>query len=169
MPAAFFVTKSYIKQNPDLIARMVAEGHIVGNHTVRHKSSPSLSVEEMKLELSGVADYFKEVMGIEMPKFFRPPMGEYSLRVLETAKSEGYATIFWSFAYEDWHIDKQPGPAVARRRVMDDLHNGAVLLLHAVSSSNAQAMADIIDSIHAKGFEFKSLYQLTGPNWPPSF
>ena len=160
VPAAFFVTKSYIRSNPELIKRMIAEGHVVGNHTIRHKSSPSLSEAEMIAELTGVADYFKEVTGREMPPFFRPPMGEYSERVLAITQEQGYHTIFWSFAYEDWKENKQPGAAAAHKKVVDGLHNGAILLLHAVSSSNAEAMADIIDSARAKGYEFKSLYKL---------
>ena len=158
--AAFFVTKSYIKENPGLIARMVDEGHIVGNHTIRHKSSPSLSESDMAAELIGVADYFKEVTGKDMPPFFRPPMGEYSERVLAVAKDCGYHTIFWSFAYQDWLEDKQPGAAAAHSKVMENLHPGAILLLHAVSSSNAEALEDIIDSIHKEGYVFKSLYSL---------
>jgi peptidoglycan-N-acetylmuramic acid deacetylase len=161
VPAAFFVTKPYLRENKDLVARMMAEGHIVGNHTVRHKSSPALSPSELALELSGVADYFKENFGVQMPKFFRPPMGEFSRRVLAVAQDEGYATIFWSFAYVDWKTDNQPGAAYALKRVMSDLHNGAILLLHAVSSSNAEAMADIIDAVRAAGFEFRCLYHLT--------
>ncbi|MDR2166889.1 MAG: polysaccharide deacetylase family protein [Clostridiales bacterium] len=160
VPAAFFVTKSYIEEHGDLIARMVNEGHIVGNHTIRHKSSPSLSDAEFRAELAGVADYFKQTFGQEMPRFFRPPMGEYSLRTLRLAQDEGYATIFWSFAYVDWRRDKQPGADYALKRVADNLHNGAILLLHAVSSSNAEAMADIIDTARAAGYEFKCLEHL---------
>lgn len=160
VPAAFFVTKSYIKENPKLIARMVKEGHIVGNHTVRHLSSPKLSDQELIAELTQVADYFKEQTGQEMPPFFRPPMGQYSENVLAVACAQGYHTIFWSFAYEDWLEDKQPGAHAAHKRVVDHLHNGAIILLHAVSSSNAQAMGDIIDSAKSLGYQFKSLYEL---------
>ncbi|MCL2573246.1 MAG: delta-lactam-biosynthetic de-N-acetylase [Defluviitaleaceae bacterium] len=160
VPAAFFVTKSYIRENPELVERMITEGHVVGNHTVKHKSSPSLSESEMITELTSVAEYFKETTGKDMPPFFRPPMGEYSERVLAITQDEGYYTIFWSFAYQDWIQDKQPGAATAHKKVMEGLHNGAILLLHAVSSSNAEAMADIIDSAKELGYEFKSLYEL---------
>ena len=162
VPAAFFVTKAYIKQDPDLVRRMVAEGHIVGNHTVRHKSSPKLSPMELTEELAGVEEYFKEITGVELPKYFRPPMGEYSESTLKTAYDAGYATIFWSFAYEDWLTNKQPGAAAAHKKVVGGLHNGAILLLHAVSSSNTEALADIIDSAHALGYEFKTLDNLKG-------
>jgi peptidoglycan-N-acetylmuramic acid deacetylase len=160
VPAAFFVTKPYIRENPDLIERMVKEGHVVANHTVRHKSSPDLSDQELVDELAGCAEYYKEITGMDMPLFFRPPMGQYSERTLKLTQDEGYKTIFWSFAYEDWKVDKQPGAAVAHQKVVDGLHNGAILLLHAVSSSNAEAMENIIDSIRSKGYVFKSLHDL---------
>ena len=167
VPAAFFVTLPYLRENPDLIRRMVDEGHIVANHTVRHKSSPSLSSEELAEELRNVDSYFREHFGRDIPRFFRPPMGEYSERVLQVAKEEGYATIFWSFAYVDWKRDAQPTPAHAHKAVVDGLHNGAILLLHAVSSANAGALADIIDSARALGYEFGSLYDLIAPSFPP--
>ena len=162
IPAAFFVTKSYIKENPDLIARMVDEGHVVGNHTVRHKSSPSLSYDELTAELTGVAEYFKEQTGHDIPPFFRPPMGEYDEQVLACTRDAGYHTIFWSFAYKDWLQDDQPGADIAHKKVVEGLHNGAILLLHAVSSSNTDALAGIIDAAHAQGYEFKSLWDLPG-------
>lgn len=160
VPAAFFVTKSYIQKNPELIHRMVAEGHVVGNHTVRHKSSPSLTEAELAGELAAVADFFREATGREMPPFFRPPMGEYSERVLWTAKEAGYHTIFWSFAYEDWLPEKQPGAAAAHEKIMENLHNGEIMLLHAVSSSNTEALGGIIDAARRLGYEFKSLWDL---------
>lgn len=160
VPAAFFVTKTYIRDNPELIVRMVDEGHIVANHTVRHLSSPSLSSDELKDELVQTAEGFKELTGVDMPPFFRPPMGQYSIRVLDDVMSIGYKTVFWSFAYEDWIPDKQPGAEVAHNKVVKGLHNGAILLLHAVSESNAQALGDIIDSARDLGYEFKPLYDL---------
>ena len=169
VPAAFFVTKPYLKEHPDLVRRMIDEGHIVGNHTMRHKSSPTLTNEELAQELKGVADYFKENFDADIPKFFRPPMGEYSERVLDVIKNEGYATIFWSFAYADWHRDKQPTKEYAHKKVVEGLHNGAILLLHAVSSANAYALADIIDSAREMGYEFKSLYELEARSFPPRF
>ena len=160
VPAAFFVTKTYITAHPDLIKRMVDEGHIVANHTVRHKCSPTLSDEEMRDELFKTAAAYKELIGADMPPFFRPPMGQYSERVLKITQDCGYNTIFWSFAYMDWEVDRQPGRDAAHKKVVGGAHNGAILLLHAVSKSNAQAMGDIIDSLQAQGYEFKSLYDL---------
>jgi len=160
VPAAFFVTKSYIRDNPELISRMIDEGHVVGNHTVRHKSSPALTVAELEKELTDTADFFREQTGHEMPPFFRPPMGEYSARVLAAIQNMGYSTIFWSFAYKDWLVDDQPGAAAAHKKIMDNLHNGEIMLLHAVSSSNAEALSGIIDAAVEQGYEFKSLWCL---------
>ncbi len=158
--ATFFVTKSYIKANVELIKRMVEEEHIVGNHSVTHKSFPDLKDEEITSELEDTAEFFKETTGKEMPKVFRPPMGEYSARTLSLAKSLGYKTIFWSFAYKDWLVDEQPGKDVAYKTVMDNLHSGSIMLLHPVSTSNAEALPDIIDSIKKAGFKFGSLNDL---------
>ena len=158
--AAFFVTKSYIASNQELIKRMVDEGHVVGNHSVRHLSSPDLSDDELKNELTETADYFKEVTGQEMPHVFRPPMGEFSERTLAVTQSLGYKTIFWSFAYRDWLVDEQPGKQAAYDKIMAHYHNGAIPLLHAVSQSNTEALGDVIDSLREKGYTFASLEDL---------
>jgi len=158
--AAFFVTKPYITSCPELIVRMVNEGHVVGNHSVTHKSFPDLSDEDIEWELRETAAAFNEVTGQDMPLFFRPPMGEYSARTLAVTMNEGYKTIFWSFAYKDWETNNQPGKSAAYETVMNDLHNGQIMLLHAVSSSNTEALPDIIDSFKEHGYEFLSLYDL---------
>lgn len=158
--AAFFVTKSYITENPELIKRMVNEGHIVGNHSVKHLSSPTLSDSQLQNELNETAAAFKFLTGKEMPKVFRPPMGEYSERTLAVTSNMGYKTVFWSFAYKDWLTDAQPGKQAAYNNVMNSYHNGAVLLLHAVSKSNTEALGDIIDSLSAKGYTFDTLNNL---------
>ncbi len=158
--AAFFVTKPYIDSNPELIKRMVAEGHLVGNHSVKHLSSPTLSDSQLQNELTETANAFEKVTGQSMPKVFRPPMGEYSERTLAVTSNMGYKTVFWSFAYKDWLTDAQPGKDVAYNSVMSKYHNGAVLLLHAVSKSNTEALGDIIDSLKAKGYTFDTLNNL---------
>lgn len=160
VPAAFFVVEPYIKTQPELIQRMVDEGHIVGNHSVRHLSCPDLSDEEMKNELVKTNEAFKELTGQDMPPYFRPPMGEYSARTLKITNDAGYKSIFWSFAYRDWEVDKQPGRDAAYNAVMGGLHNGQIMLLHAVSSSNTEALGDIIDACRAEGYTFKPLYDL---------
>lgn len=158
--AAFFVTEDYIKRNPVLVKRMQAEGHIVANHSSRHLSSPSLTDNEFKEEITRTESAYKQLTGYDMPKFFRPPMGEYSVRTLALAHNMGYKTIFWSFAYKDWETDNQPGADKAYNTVMERYHNGSVMLLHAVSSSNAEALPRIIDSLTAKGYSFESLDKL---------
>lgn len=158
--AAFFVTEDYIKRNPQLIKRMYEEGHIVGNHSVRHLSSPSLSDSEFINEITQTEVAYKQLTGSDMPKVFRPPMGEYSERTLALTHNLGYKTIFWSFAYKDWLTDAQPGKTVAYNTVMEKYHNGAILLLHAVSSSNTEALPQIIDDLRLKGYTFATIDNL---------
>lgn len=159
VPAAFFVTGSYVKNSPDLVKRMVKEGHIVGNHSNTHPSMPSLSDEQIKQELQTVEDQVKELTGKEM-SYFRPPRGEFNQRVLDVAQQEGYTTIFWSMAYRDWLIDNQPGKEAAFNYVVNNIHNGALILLHAVSSSNTEALDDILKEIKKRGYTFASLDEL---------
>jgi peptidoglycan-N-acetylmuramic acid deacetylase len=160
VPAAFFVTQTYIRDNIEIVKRMADEGHLVCNHSVRHKSFPTLSDEEIVTELNECADYYKEVINAEMPKFFRPPMGEYSARVLDVVNKQGYKTIFWSFAYKDWEINNQPSPEETFQKFMKDLHNGEITLLHAVSKANTEALGRVIDKARESGFEFYSLNDL---------
>jgi len=158
--AAFFVTKSYIKSEPEIVKRMAEEGHIVGNHSVTHPDMTTLTDDEVMQEILGCADYYNEVTGYDMPKFFRPPAGGYSVRTLEITKNLGYKTIFWSYAYKDWLVDEQPGRDVAYQNAMDYSHNGCIMLLHAVSTSNTEALDDILKDLKAQGFEFVSLEEL---------
>ena len=158
--AAFFVTKPYIEQNQQLIKRMVNEGHLVGNHSVKHKSFPTLTDEQVVGELQDTADYYYQITGKEMDPFFRPPMGEYSERVLYLAKKEGYKTIFWSIAYKDWDINNQPGKNYVYEHFQANHHKGAIPLVHAVSSSNTEALNDVIKSMKTIGYRFGSLYEL---------
>lgn len=158
--AAFFVTKSYIEKNKELVGRMVEEGHIVGNHSVRHLSSPDLSNDEFKQELIQTEECFKSVVGQDMPKVFRPPMGEFSERTLALAQQLGYKTVFWSFAYKDWDTENQPGKQAAYDNVIANYHNGEIALLHAVSKSNTEALGDIIETLREKGYSFGTLDEL---------
>lgn len=158
--AAFFVTKSYMEDQPELVKRMVAEGHIVGNHSVSHPNMSDLSNEQILAELNGCAAYYKELTGQEMPKYFRPPEGVYSIRSLEQTKAAGYKNIFWSFAYNDWDPANQPGTQAAYDMVMNNYHNGSIMLLHAVSQSNTEALDQILKDLKAKGYVFQTLDQL---------
>jgi peptidoglycan-N-acetylmuramic acid deacetylase len=155
--AIFFVTSPYVKDNPDIIKRMVEEGHIVGNHTNHHPSMPDVTSSEEKFnnEFSDVEGKYKEITGKEMPLYFRPPMGEYSEKSLAMTKNLGYKTLFWSFAYHDWDINKQPDPVKAKDTIMNGLHNGAILLIHAVSKTNTEILDSILKEAKAQGYEFE--------------
>ncbi|NLB17772.1 MAG: delta-lactam-biosynthetic de-N-acetylase [Syntrophomonadaceae bacterium] len=155
--AAFFVTKSYIDRNPDLVRRMVAEGHQVCNHTSTHPSLPDVSDARIETELTTTADAFRDVTGQEMSRHMRPPSGEYSERSVRLTQQYGYTTVFWSIAYRDWEVDKQQGADFAYNYVMKSIHPGAVILLHAVSSSNAEAMDRILKELQSKGYQFSLL------------
>lgn len=152
--AIFFVTGSYIDRNPDLVKRMLDEGHQVGSHTINHPSLPDLGYEELENELLGLENKFYEKFKVGF-KYMRPPMGEYSERTLAAAQQLGYKTVFWSFAYDDWYTDKIRGADYAYNKVMENLHNGAVFLLHAVSQDNTDALDRIIKDIKAKGYEIR--------------
>jgi peptidoglycan-N-acetylmuramic acid deacetylase len=160
--AAFFVTRPYIKQNPELIKRMIQEGHIVGNHTSHHPSMPSKTGDEAAFnkEFTDVEALFKEVTGNEMPKFFRPPMGEFSEKSLEMTQKLGYYTIFWSFAHKDWLVDNQPTVQAAHDKILKHAHNGEIMLLHAVSKSNTEALDSVIKDLEAQGYRFAGLEEL---------
>ena len=156
VPAAFFVTGQYLESQTELIQRMIDEGHIVGNHTAKHLNLPKQSTETVKAELDRLNEKCKELYGVEM-KYMRPPEGEYSPRVLAIAKDMGYLTVFWSMAYKDWDANAQNGKQYAYDSVVPYIHGGAIILLHAVSSDNANALSEIIDAAREMGYEFKSL------------
>jgi len=155
VPAAFFVTAPYVKENPDLIKRMAKEGHIVGNHTVNHPSLPSVTDSE-KFS-SELIDLERLVFGVcgKSTKFLRPPKGEYSEKSLVLSLEMGYTNVFWSDAYVDWNDDVSEKEA--HDKVTKSFHPGEVLLLHAVSKGNAYALDDIIDTARKNGYVFKSL------------
>lgn len=153
---AFFVTMPYVEKNPQLVERMINEGHILGNHSVNHKSMPTLSDEEAKAEIKELHDYILTKYGYTM-RYFRPPMGEYSESSLNTANELGYRSVFWSFAYRDWETDNFKGKDYAISSVNKGIHNGCVLLLHAVSKDNAEGLPEIIDSLREKGYIFSTL------------
>jgi peptidoglycan-N-acetylmuramic acid deacetylase len=148
----FFITGPYLKEHQDLVKRMVEEGHVVGNHTIHHPSLPSLSDSAMEEEVLGLDRAFYEKFGQRM-KYLRPPKGEYSERSLYITQKLGYCNMFWSFAYDDWYRDKIRGADYAYNIVMRNLHNGAILLLHAVSKDNADALDRIIKGAREKGYE----------------
>lgn len=156
VPAAFFVTGPYIKNEKDLVKRMANEGHIVGNHTVNHPSLPDVSDEKIKEELQQLSQMYYDLTKKEM-RFFRAPMGEYSERTLKLTNDLGYTNVFWSFAYCDWETNNQKGTGYAYSQIMDGVHDGAILLLHAVSKDNAEILDKVIRDLKKQGYTFKSL------------
>lgn len=151
--AVFFVVQDYAERNPELVKRMIDEGHTIGNHSVTHRSMPDLSAEECAQEINGLNDYIEEKFG-KRPSLFRPPMGEFSELSLAVAKQCGCETILWSFAYADWDVNAQPDPGESKQKLVDAAHEGAIYLLHSVSSTNAEILGDFIDEVRADGFEF---------------
>lgn len=149
--AVFFVTYDYCKRNPELVKRMIAEGHTVGNHTWSHPSLPDCSPDEMYSELSLLHEYVRDNFGYEM-YVMRPPMGEFSERVLACAKELSYTTVLWSFAYPDWDTANQPDPEQAFQKITGKSHNGAVYLLHAVSETNASILGRVVDFWRENGY-----------------
>ncbi len=149
--AVFFVTYDYCLKNPELVQRMIDEGHTVGNHTWSHPSLPECSPDELYAELSLLHDYVSDNFGYDM-YVMRPPMGEFSERVLACAKELGYTTVLWSFAYPDWDVNDQPEPSAAFDKITSKTHNGAVYLLHAVSKTNTEILPQVIDYWRESGY-----------------
>ena len=151
--AIFFLVQDYAERNPDLVKRMIKDGHIIGNHSVSHRSMPTLSAQECAKEINGLNDYIDEHYGVR-PTLFRPPMGEFSELTLAVTQQCGCKTVLWSYAYRDWLTDDQPEPAVALNSLVGAAHEGAIYLLHSVSSTNAEVLGAFIDDVRKKGFEF---------------
>ena len=154
--ATFFCTLDHIKKETNLIARMIKEGHIVGNHSTTHPSFASIDRTKMAKELEETENYLRENFGYAA-KYFRFPAGEYNENALELVQSLGYRSVFWSVAYDDWDTSKVRGKDYATEKVMSRLHPGAVILLHSVSKDNAEALGEIIDKARAEGYTFKSI------------
>lgn len=152
--AVFFVTMSYCKRNPQLVQRMINEGHAVGNHSVNHKSMPTLTIREMVDEVMGLHKYVLDNFGYEM-HLFRPPMGEYSKQSLAVLQNLGYKTVEWSFAYYDYDTANQMDPAKAYDKVVGAGHSGGIFLLHAVSKTNTEILGDVIDEFRRQGYDLK--------------
>lgn len=160
--AAFFVTGPYLKKETKLVKRMFDEGHVVGNHTVNHPSMPQLdSTKKVADEITELESVCHELYGKTM-NFFRPPRGEYSERTLKIAADLGYRSVFWSFAYQDWEVNNQKGEAYAYEQIKKGVHDGAVLLLHAVSKDNAAVLDRVIKDLKNEGYQFKSLEEFDG-------
>ena len=159
--AAFFLVGNYLQKNADLVRRMVEEGHIVGNHTMTHPDMSAITEKDaFQKELEGLETLFQEITGKELPKYYRPPQGIYSEENLKMAKELGYKTIFWSLAYKDWDNDKQPAAEYAEAKLLPRTHNGAVILLHSTSQTNAEVLDELLTQWKAKGYRFETIDNL---------
>ena len=159
--AAFFLVGNYIQQNPDLVRRMVEEGHIVGNHTMHHYDMSKISDRAaFQKELTDLEALYQQVTGEEMSKFYRPPQGVYSEDNLKMAQELGYKTVFWSLAYVDWNNDDQPTAEYAFGKLLPRIHNGAVVLLHSTSQTNAAILDELLTKWEEMGYTFKSVEEL---------
>ncbi len=157
---AFFVLKHFVEKNGDLVLRMLQDGHLICNHTAHHPDLSHASAQKIQAELEELNACYQSLTGQEMPKYFRPPEGRFSRELLQTVQQLGYKTIFWSFAYADWDNNKQPTPAKAMQCVMDNVHNGAVLLFHPTSATNTVILPKVIEELKSKGYRFGSLEEL---------
>lgn len=151
--AIFFVTYDFVRDNPDLIERMIDEGHVIGNHTYRHYTMDEVTLQEATEEITFLDDYMKKNFKYRMT-LFRFPKGEFSENTLALANSLGYKSVFWSFAYADWDENNPADKQEAFDEITGHTHNGAIILLHAVSSTNAEILGDVIDEIRSQGYEF---------------
>ena len=159
--AAFFLVGNYMEKNADLVRRMVEEGHIVGNHTMHHPDMSKISTKEaFSKELQDLETLFLEVTGKELPKYYRPPQGIYSEENLKMAKELGYKTVFWSLAYVDWNNDSQPTKEQAFSKLLPRTHNGAVVLLHSTSRTNAEILDELLTQWEQQGYTFQTIDDL---------
>ncbi|WP_418706826.1 polysaccharide deacetylase family protein [Anaerotruncus massiliensis (ex Liu et al. 2021)] len=150
--AVFFVTLPFVKSSPDLVRRMIDEGHVVGNHTSHHWNPTQKSLDDAYADIKELHDYMLENFDYEMT-LYRPPEGAFSEQTLAMVQQTGYTTVLWSFAYKDWDPNNQPGVDAARERTEKFIHEGAIYLLHAVSHDNAEILGDLIDEVRARGLE----------------
>jgi len=159
--AAFFLVGNYLQKNGDLVRRMVEEGHIVGNHTMSHPDMSAITDKAaFQAELEGLETLFKEVTGKDLPKYYRPPQGIYSEENLKMAKELGYKTVFWSLAYKDWDNNKQPTAEYALGKLIPRSHNGAVILLHSTSPTNAEVLDELLTQWKSLGYQFETIDKL---------
>ena len=160
-PAAFFLVGNYLEKNEDLVRRMVREGHTVGNHTMHHPDMSTLSDRAaFEKELRDLEQHYREVTGQEMPRYYRPPQGIYSQENLAMAKEMGYKTVFWSLAYVDWNNDSQPTREQALAKLLPRTHNGAVVLLHSTSRTNAEILDELLTRWEEQGYRFGQIGEL---------
>lgn len=158
---AFFVLGHVITSNTDLIKRMLADGHLVCNHTYSHKDMTKLDAQQFEKELKALEEIYTQYIGEKISPYYRPPEGKFSLDNIKWANRLGYKTVFWSFAYADWDNNKQPSLDYAKEKILSNIHNGAVLLLHPTSETNAAILGEVIQELKHQGYRFGTLDELT--------
>ncbi|NLW10930.1 MAG: polysaccharide deacetylase family protein [Clostridiaceae bacterium] len=160
----FFITGDFIGDHPELVKRMLEEGHQIANHSVNHPSLPKLLQSEgadaMMQELYDLEKSYEKLTGAKLSRLIRPPMGEYSPQMLAVLNNNGFIPVFWSFAYVDWYVDNQPVPSAALDQILGELHDGSVILIHAVSKTNVEILPELIDGIRERGYEISLLPSL---------
>lgn len=162
VPGAFFILENLVNRNPELVKRMTEEGHLVCNHTARHRDMTTFTEADFKEELGRMETAYRNLTGRELARYYRPPEGKFTVDNLDWARDMGYSTVFWSFAYADWDNDKQPDPDAALEKILSGAHNGMVLLLHPTSATNAQILPALIRALKDRGYRFGTLDELTG-------
>ncbi len=161
VPGAFFILGHLPEAHPELVRRMAAEGHLVCNHTYTHKDMTGSGVGLLEGELCRLEAACRDLCGVEVAKYFRPPEGKFDTAMLKEAQGLGYKTVFWSFAYADWDNQNQPDPTASKKKILDNIHNGAVILLHPTSATNAAILSDVIIELKSQGYRFGTLDELT--------
>ena len=157
---AFFILGNLIERNPDLVKRMADEEHLVCNHTYTHKNITVMSAQEIQNELTKLEQAYTDLTKKTISKYFRPPEGTFDQDSLKVVYDQGYKTVFWSFAYADWDNNKQMSPQEAKKKIMDNLHNGEIMLLHPTSATNAMILSDVISELKVLGYRFGTLDEL---------
>ena len=163
--ATFFVVGNYVSTSPDLVKRMVQEGHIVGNHSYHHPDMSQMNKEEFLKELDELETLYEQTIGSPMTKYYRPPQGKYSENNLQIAKELGYKTFFWSLAYVDWNQDSQPSHEEAFDKLLKRVHPGAIVLLHNTSKTNGEIIDELLTKWEEMGYTFKALNDLVWRKW----
>ena len=161
--ATFFVVGNFLETSPEIVKRMIAEGHTVGNHTYHHLDMSSISsMDAFKKETQDVENLFEQITGTPITKFYRPPQGKYNIENLKMAQELGYHTFFWSIDYVEWYQDKQPTKDEAFGKLLKRIHPGAIVLLHSTSSTNAQILDELLTKWEEMGYTIKPLTELAG-------
>ena len=161
--ATFFLVSHYLKTQPELVKRMADEGHTVGNHTDTHPDMSKISdLESLSAQLGPVEKLYKEITGQDMVKIYRPPQGKFNVGNLQNAQQLGYTTMFWSLAYADWDVNNQPTAEAAIKKLNSRIHNGAVVLLHSTSKTNAEILDTLITEWKSMGYVFGDISDFLG-------